>query len=146
MADVVFNTALGAARRFGNTDPNAWQMLLLKAAEADDALRDHATVAALLAAAGNTEADATNYDRITGIAASVAQDDVNNDVSLDIPDQTFTALGGTTNNSLVKAIIAVQTGADDTTLIPITAHDITVTTDGSDLTIQIPAGGFYTAA
>ena len=146
MASVVFNVAKGALRRYAENFPSAWQMLLLKEVEADDALMDHASVSSMLGASGNTEVDASNYARQTGISASVTQDDTNNDTEVDIPDQTFSSLGNGTNNSIVKAVIAVQTGSDDTTLIPMSAHDFSATTDGNDLVVQIPSNGFFGAS
>lgn len=146
MADGTFNISKAKAHQLVIDFPNELEVILLKANEAETALVDHNDMAALLAAAGNTEADFTNYARKTGLAETVQVDDTNDLVDIDVPDQTWTAAGGTTNNTLTKAIVAVQTGGatpSDSALIPLTHHDFAVTTDGSDLTIQFDAQGFY---
>lgn len=146
MADRVANIAKGRAVELATANPTAGVVLLLQAAEVDDTLDNYDTVAAMLAAAGNTEATFTNYARKTGIAITVNLDDAGNVHSLDIPDQVWTAAGGATNNTLAKLVFAIQTGVDDSSLIPVTAQDWTPTTDGSDLTAQINASGIYQAA
>lgn len=142
MADVVSNRGKGSAHQLALDNGSAGQVLLLQAAEADGTVVNHNTVSALLGAAGNTEATFTNYARKTGLTFTVTQDDSNNRVDIDLPDQTWTSAGNGTNNTLAKLTVAVQTGADDTTLIPLTHADFTPTTDGSDLTAQFAAAGF----
>jgi hypothetical protein len=109
-------------------------------------LRDRTTLATILGAAGNTEADFTNYARKTGITGTVTTDTANNRQDVDMPDQTWTAAGGATNNTLVKAIIYYQDSAADSGRIPLVGLDFAVTTDGTDLTMQLNAAGFYRAA
>ena len=145
MADVASNRAKGAAHQLAISNGTAFQVLLLKAAEADAALVDHLNVSVMLAAAGNTEADFTNYARKTGITVTPTIDNANEKVTITVPDQTWTAAGGAVNNTLVKAVLCVQTGADDTTLIPISYHDWPRTTDGSDLTLTFTNNIFYEA-
>lgn len=156
MADIVVNQALGRIRTFadnaaGDVAAAAFILVLLQAAEADDALRDHDDLAALLAAAGNTEATFTNYARqtIQDADITVTVDDTNNRVDIDVPDQTFTSAGNGTNNTLTDALFCydADTGAGtDANIIPMSVHDATPTTDGSDLTIQIDAAGLLRAA
>lgn len=146
MADGVFVKSLGAARRYAENFGTAFQVVVLKAAEADDTLNNYDTVSAILAQAGNTEADFTNYARKTGLTVTINEDETNNLVDLDLPDQTWTAAGGTVDNTTAKALVCVQTGADDTTLIPLVHLDYVRTTDGSDLVLQFGANGFYRAA
>ena len=145
MADKVFNIGKGSAAQLCRDHPTAGQVILLKAAEADGALVDHADVASLIAAAGNTEADFTNYARKTGLAFTVTVDDVNDETLIDIANQVWDTAGGTTDNTLVKAIIAVQTGGGDNDLIPLVSLDFAVTTDGSDLSLVINSNGFFRA-
>jgi hypothetical protein len=48
-----------------------------------------------------------------------------------------------------KLVIAYDndtTGGTDSNLIPLTAHDFVVVPDGSDITAQISATGFYRAS
>ena len=146
MADVVGNRAKGAVHELAQGDATVFLVALLKAAEADSAIVDHDDVSALLGAAGNTEADFTNYARKTGVTATITIDDANDRVDLDIPDQTWTSAGGTTDNTLVKLVVGYEVTAADSGRIPCTLHDFAVTTDGSDLTAQINASGFYRAA
>jgi hypothetical protein len=144
VADVMFNIARSRLREYLTTNGADLIIVLLKAAEADDTLRDYDNLATLLAASGNTEADFTNYARkvVNNVDISVTVDDTNNRVDVDIPDQTWTAAGGATNNTLVKLLVCVD-GANDTARIPVTAHDFALTTDGGNLVASPPAGGFY---
>ena len=146
MADGVFNIAKGAARKYASDNPNSLVFLLLQAAEADSTLVNYTNVGALLTEAGNTEATFTNYARKTGVVETITIDNTNNRADLDAPDQTWTSAGNGTNETLAKLIIAVSTGAGDANLIPLTHHDFAVTTDGTDLTAQIHADGFYRAS
>ena len=146
MADGVFNIAKGAAAQLLRDNANSVVVLLLQANEADATLVNYTNIGALLTEAGNTEAAFTNYARKTGITETITVDNTNNRVDLDIPDQTWTSAGNGTNETLAKLIIAVSTGAGDANLIPLTHHDFAVTTDGTDLTAQIHADGFYRAS
>jgi len=120
--------------------------LLLTATEADATVRDHNELNALLGAAGNTEATATNYARKTGLTGTITVDDTNNRVDLDIPDQTWSSLGNGTNNTTTDLIIAYEESAADTGRIPLTLHDFVITTDGNDVIAQVNSAGFFRAA
>jgi hypothetical protein len=160
MADLLFNIARGRDVQFAinvntNTPANsAIGVLLLKVVEANDALADHATVAAMLAAAGNTEADATNYTRITltdtdGIAVTVSNG--SNNVTVDCGDLLFASLGGGTNNTIHKAVffyIPDTTSSADADCIPMYAKDVLNQagdatgrdTNGQNFTLGTPNG------
>lgn len=156
MADGVFNVAKGRVNeyvaRVAGDDPadSALVVVLLQTAEADGTLQDYGDLAAILAGS-NTEADFTNYARKTLTDADVsapAPDNANDWQAADIPDQTWTAAGGTTDNTLAKLLICYNpdsTAGTDADLIPLTHHDFVVTTDGTDLLAQIDAGGFFRA-
>ncbi|NIR50011.1 hypothetical protein GWO43_16050 [candidate division KSB1 bacterium] len=159
MADGVMNIAKGRIVEFYNrvesNDPtnSAFIVVLLKAAEADATLEDYDDLSALLGAAGNTEADFTNYARKTitdaELAALPAPDDTNNRYDVDAPDQTWTSAGNGTNNTLVKALMCYDsdTGAGtDANIIPLCHYDVSATTDGSDLTLSFNSAGFFRAA
>lgn len=158
MADGVFNIAKGRVNelhdRVNSNDPtnSALVVVLLKVAEADGTLEDYDDLNALLGAAGNTEADFTNYARKVLTDADItasAVDDTNNRREADIADQTWTSAGGASNNTLVKLLVCYDddsTGGTDANIIPLTHHDFAVTTDGSDLTAQINAAGYFRAA
>lgn len=156
MGDFVTNQAKGRIRTFadnaaGDVTAAAFILVLLKAAEADGTLADYDDLSALLGAAGNTEADFTNYARktIEDADITVTVDDTNDRVDIDVPDQTWTSAGGTTDNTLTDALVNydADTGAGtDANIIPVSVHDFTPTTDGSDLTLEVDAAGLLRAA
>jgi len=158
MANGVFNIAKGRVNelmvRVDTNDPtnSAIIVTLLKASVADATLEDFDDLGALLADAGNTEADFTNFARKTLVDTDVTSptpDDANNRQEADIPDQTFASAGGATNNTLVKLLICYDsdTGSGtDANIIPLTHHDFSVTTNGGDIVAQIAATGFFRAA
>lgn len=146
MADGRMNIAKdAAAEKFRDGAANGI-VLLLKANETEADLVDHDELAALLGAAGNTEADFTNYARKTGLTGTITVDDSNDRVEVDFPDQTWSSAGNGTNNTLTKLITAYEESAADSGRIPISHHDFASTTDGSDLTAQFNAAGFIRAS
>ena len=158
MADVVTTTAMGRIREFaddaaGDIAAAQLRMFLLQATEADDTVRDYDVMgggSGLLDAAGNTEATFTNYANkvIQDGDITVTEDEVNNRVDIDVPDQTFTSAGNGVNNTLTDVVIAFDPDGTDTDsqTIPVSIHDFTPTTDGSDLTVQIATAGLLRAA
>ena len=146
MANGVMNIAKGRANEFyrrvdGNDPTNSVMVLvLLKVAEADATLEDYDDLSALLGAAGNTEADFTNYARKTlddTDLASITVDDSGNTQYFTFVDQTWTSAGGATNNTLVKLLVCYDndsTGGTDANIVPISHHDFSATTNGNDLT------------
>lgn len=151
MANQVFNIAKGRAAYY-STLPAASDALIVvllttTGLDADDTLNNFDDLASLIAA--NTEADFTNYARKSITSVTVTVDDTNNWVDADFADQTWTSAGGGTNNTLAKLLVCYDpdTGAgDDSSIIPLTHHDFSVTTDGSDLVAQLAAAGFYRAS
>lgn len=159
MADGVMNIAKGRVgelyNRVESNDPanSALIVVLLKANEAEATLVDRDTLSAVLAEAGTTEADFTNYARKTltdaELAAFPSPDDVNDRFDFDIPDQVFSSAGGAANNTLTKLLVcydADTAGGTDANIIPLTHHDFAVTTNGGDITAQINAAGFFRGA
>src|SRR5512138_731783 len=156
MADFVFNISKGRVAEFYNrvksNDP-ANSALILVAIDAngdtDATMRDRDDLAALLGGTAN-EVTNTNYARkvlTDADLAAFAPDDANDRVDLDIPDQTWTAIAaGTAWTDLLVCYDPDTTGGTDTTIIPLTCHDFTVTPDGSDIVAQIAAAGFYRAS
>jgi len=150
MADRVFNIAKGKAAYYATLPAanDALIVVLLKVAQADRTLEDHATLSALLAAA-NTEANFTNYARKTAASVTVTPDNTNDRMDVDFADIVYTAAGGATNNTLVKLVVCYDddtTSGTDANLIPLTHHDFALTTDGTDLTAVVAASGFYRAS
>lgn len=133
--NVVFNVAKGGAAEKVHDDPTKIGLLLLKVVESDANLIDRTTIADVLA--HSTEADFTGYARKTGITATETINTTLDRAELDIPDQTWTAAGGATNNALVKAVFFYDEGGSDATRIPLTAQSFDAITDGSDLTAQV---------
>lgn len=156
MADGVFNIAKGKVNeymaRVDTNDPtnSAIIIVLLKVAEADGTLEDYDDLGTLLGGS-NTEADFTSYARKTLTDTEVtapSPDDTGNKQNADLPDQTWSPAGGATNNTLVKLLVCYDsdtTAGTDSNIVPLTHHDFTPTTDGSDLTAQFHADGFYSA-
>jgi hypothetical protein len=142
MADFVFNIAKGAAaEKFRDGAANGI-VLLVTAMEADSAAKDWDDLAGFLGAAGTTEKSDGGYARKTGLTGTVSVDDTNDRVDVDIPGQTWSSLTGTAVTDLV---VAYEEAAADANRIPLTAHDFAVTPDGSDVTAQFNASGFYRA-
>lgn len=146
MADGVFNIAKGAVAEKVRDSASNLIMILLKANEPESTLIDRATVSSMLGEAGTTEADATNYVRKTALTGTITVDNTNDRVDVDVPDQTWTALGGASNNTLTKLVMAYEESASDTGRIPLTHHDFALTTDGSDVTAEVNASGFFRAS
>lgn len=148
MADGVFNIAKGAVAEMVRDSAANLLILLLQANESESTLVDRTDVADLLVEAGNTEATFTNYARKTGLTGVITVDNTNDRVDVDISDAdpVFSSAGGASNNTLTKLIFAYENAAADATRIPCTHHDFATTTDGSDLTAQINASGFYRAS
>lgn len=154
MANGIFNNALGRmVEKHHNVTNDAptgcgFTWVILKASEADTELAKHTTLAALLGAAGNTECDATNYARVdvTGVTAPNV-DQALAKVTLDLPDPTFSTLGGAANNAITKIVLVYfddVTGGADSTGLPLCHWDYTYTTSGIDFTPEVSALGYYT--
>lgn len=152
MADFVFNIALGRVAYYSTLPAanDALIVVLLKSTGivADATLRDYDDLSALLAGATD-ECDFTSYVRKTAASVTVTVDDSAERVDTDFADITWTAAGGATNNTIAKLIVCYDndtTGGTDSNIIPLTAHDFSVTTDGSDLVAQVAAAGFFRAS
>lgn len=157
MANIILNIALGRVaelyNRVDTNDPANSALIILVLAtagiETDAVLKDLDTVSALVAGTTN-EVTNTGYARRTLTDADIvafAPDDTNDRVDLDIPDQTWTAVAaGDGWNDIVIAYDSDTTAGTDANIVPLTLHDFVVVPDGSDITAQIAAAGFYRAA
>lgn len=157
MANLVFNVALGRVaelyNRVDTNDPANSALVILVLAtsgiETDATLRDVDTVTELVAGTTN-EVTNSGYARKVLTDADIvafAPDDTNDRVDLDIPDQTWTGVAaGSGWNDIVIAYDNDTTGGTDSNIVPLTLHDFVVTPDGSDITAQIAATGFYRAS
>lgn len=156
MADFVFNIAKGRVaelyNRVKSNDPanSALIIVVIDAnGDTDATMKDRDDLAALLAGTAN-EVTNTNYARKTLTDAdlsAIAPDDTNDRMDLDIPDQTWTAVAaGSAWTDLLVCYDPDTTGGTDSAIIPLTCHDFPVTPDGSDITAQINAAGFFRAS
>jgi hypothetical protein len=96
-----------------------------------------------------TERTANGWNRktLTDTELSAwAVDDTNDRVDLDIPDLTWTAVTSGAVTDLLICYDGDTTGGSDSNIIPLTQHDFAITPDGSDVTAQIAATGFFRAS
>jgi hypothetical protein len=157
MANFIFNIALGRVvelyNRVDQNDPvnSALIIVILATAgiESDATLKDKDDLAAVVSGATN-EVTNSGYARKVLTDADLvafAPDDANDRVDLDIPDQTWTGVAaGDGWNDLLVCYDSDTTGGADSAIVPLTLHDFVVTPDGSDITAQIAAAGFYRAS
>jgi len=156
VANIVFNMSLGRAAEFYNrvdtNDPAASELVVMILAtagiESDAVLKDKDTFADVVAGTTNEVTNGGYAKKVLGDVDIVAfaPDDGADQVNLDIPDQTFAAIAaGDGWNDFVMGYdpVGSQTMAD---IVPMTLHDFVVVPDGSDITAQIAAAGFYRAS
>lgn len=154
MADIVFNIAKGRVAELYNrvktADPSAARLYVIpiSAGAVSDATAMDVDTFADLVTAGVTERTANGWNRKTLAAAdlaSMAPDDTNNRMDIDIPDQTWTTVS---TDAVTDLVICYSATASPTNaqLVPLTLHDFAVTPSGGDVTAQIAAAGFYRAS
>jgi hypothetical protein len=157
MANFVFNIALGrVAELYNRVDTNdptnsALVVMILAASgiESDATLKDKDTLADVVSGSTNEVTNSGYARKVLSDSDIVAfaPDDANDRVDLDIPDQTWTGVAaGDGWSDLVIAYDGDTTGGTDANIVPLTLHDFAVTPDGSDITAQIAAAGFYRAS
>ena len=81
----------------------------------------------------------------TDLVAFPTPDHSGEKFDFDIPDQVWS---GATGNAVSKLLVCYDlnsAGGIDSEIIPMTAHDFVVTPDGSDITAQVAAAGFFSA-
>lgn len=157
MADFVYNRSLGRVAEFcervnANDPANSALIIMVLATagiETDAVLKDKDDFAAVVAGTTN-EVTNTGYARKTLDQAGgivVTYDDTNDRVDIDVPDQTWTGVAaGDGWNDIVFGYDSDTTLGTDANIIPCTQHDFVVTPDGSDITAQIAAAGFFRAS
>ena len=151
MTDGVFTIARGWEAYYASllAASDSLIAVLLRGVEADDLLRRHDTLSALLAS--NTEANFTGYTAsptgkpLTGVTAVV--DDDADTVIADAVDFSWATAGGATNNTIVKLVICYKpsSGAANSAIVPVWHWDsgLPVTTDGNPLNITVAADGLW---
>ncbi len=155
MADFVFNIAAGkvaeyVARVEANDPTNSaivWVVLEATSLEADATLKDYDTLAAILAG-GSSEPEQAQYARVTRANGTntVTVTDASDKSECDTADLTYSAVvAGDTWSKLVACYDPDTTGGADSALIPLVALDWGAVPDGSDLTFQFNASGWFRA-
>lgn len=152
MADQMFTPVLGKWRAYtdGSLGAGALCLVLLKSAEGDATLRTYSTLATLLAAAGNVEANwtgGTAYARKTGIAPVAIPGTALQDV--DMADQTFENAGvPATPMDMVKGLVCWRFTAKttDADIIPLGHLDYPERANGASITLTIKDTGIMRAA
>jgi len=157
MANFVFNMGKGRVaelyNRVDTNDPANSALIIMVLAtsgiETDAALIDSDSFTEVLDGTTN-EVTNTGYARKTLTDADIvafAPDDTNDRVDLDIPDQTWTAVAaGDGWNDVVIGYDNDTAAGTDANIVPLTQHDFVVTPDGSDITAQVAAAGFFRAS
>lgn len=154
MPPFVYNRSLGRVTQFGeningnNPANSALIIEVINTTATDATLKDLDDFAAIEADANTAEVTNTGYARKTITdtnGLTITYDDTNDRVDLDIPDQTWTAVGaGTAWTDIVFGYDSDTTTGTDSAVLPCTQHDFTVTPDGSDVTAQVSV--FYRAS
>ena len=152
MADFGYNIAKGRViellNRVDANDPAASCLYIIPvdvAAVSDATLKDLDDFAAIITA-GVTERNANGWSRITLTDTDVAlgtPDDSGDQFYADFADPTWTPTAGAVTDLIVcYASVASPTNAQ---LMPLTQHDFAITPDGSLVTGNVFASGFFKA-
>lgn len=147
MADFVFNIAKGKVKYYCELPAAADAIVVVPiestGIEADATLKDYDDLTALLAGTSNEQ---TTVGRKTITSVTITVDDTNDRVDLDVADQTWTAATGNAIGALLFCYDGDTGAGTDANITPLTKHDFAVTPDGSDITAQINAAGFFRAS
>lgn len=152
MANFVFNIAKGRVaelyNRVKSNDPATARLVIVplesSGLESQATLEDKDTLADVLAGTTNEQTTMGRKYLTDSDIAVMTPNDTNNSMDLDIPDITWTAATG---NAVGSVLICYDpNNSADTSIIPLTHHDFSVTPDGSDITAQINPIGFYRAS
>lgn len=157
MADFVFNIAKGRVgsyvQQVKDGSPADSRLVVVpietSGIEADSTMKDYDNLSVLLAGSSNEQTTlGRKYLQAADITLTV--DDTNERLDIDVSDITWTAGSGNAISALLVCYIpdgnATGGVSADTAVIPLTKHDFVVTPDGSDLTAQIAAAGFFRAS
>lgn len=155
MADFVFNIAKGRVvelfNRVDTNDPTNSALIIVPVdvgATSDATIMDFDTLAAVTGG-GVTERTTGGWNRktLTDIDITMpAPDDTNNRYDIDIADQTWTAVSAGTVTDLLICYDSDTTSGTDANIIPLCQYDFAIAPDGSDVTVQINAAGFFRAS
>lgn len=115
-------------------------IVVLMVAETDDTLNNYDDLGALLGAAGNTEANSTNYARkeIAAAGVTITINDTTNQAQVEVDsDQTWSSVSQAASESWVKLLVCYDNdnaAGTDANIVPITYHDFSVTPSGGNIT------------
>lgn len=152
MADFEFNIAKGRTielvNRVDSNDPAAACLYIIPidAGAISDAVYKDCDDFAAVIAAGATERSSSGWNRKTLTDADIAlaaPDDASDGRAADFADPQWTPTAGAVTD-LVVCYSAVASPTDSQ-LVPLTMHDFAITPDGSVVTGNVNAGGFYLA-
>lgn len=149
MGNFEFNVAKGKWRYYmelpGLTDSLVAVLFQSAGIQSDDVLNNYGDLGSIKAS--NAEANFTSYARInitSGIV--ITQNNTTNIVNGDIADLTWSA--ATPGNTLAKMVLCYKpdSTAIDSAYIPLLGFDCAGPTNGSDIIVQINAGGLIDTA
>lgn len=157
MTDFIFNVAKGRVAEFYNrvqsNDPtnSALVIVAINTSATDATLKDLDTLAAVLADINTAEVANTGYARIVRTdsdLAALSPDDTNDQVDLDMADFAFGAITADDVNwtDLLICYDGDTTGGTDANIIPLACYDFAITIDGTNVTAELNAAGFYRAS
>lgn len=146
MSNFVFNIAKGSAGHLVSL-PGADDSLIVVPLEAtglesDATLIDYDSLGAILAASNNEQ---TTMGRKTASSVTKTVDDAANAVTGDMADVLWS---GATGNQVGKMLVCYKptSASADSDIIPLTAHDFTVSPNGGDISALVATSGFYRAS
>jgi hypothetical protein len=152
VGNLVFTASKGRLVRYCDlaTGSDAIGVMLLTTTGlvADTVLQDYTSVSSMLAG-GNTEATFTNYVRkFFSSGITITPNFTTNTQTISMAGYTWSAAGGALNNTLGKLVTYYRqtSGSADSACVPMTFHDLTATTTGSDLLVSIASGNLGLAS
>jgi len=148
VADFIFNIAKGIIKHYASLPATNDALIVVPiettGIEADGTLKDHDTLATLLAGTSNEQTTLGRKTVNSGIIITV--DDTNDRVDIDAPDQTWTGTAGNAVSALLWCYDPDTTGGTDADIVPVSKHDFVFTPDGTDVTAVVAAAGLLRAA
>jgi hypothetical protein len=157
LTNIVFNIAKGRVGELYNrvdvADPSTARLYVIPVdlgAAADEAVRDADDYAAIITAGATDRSTGWGGKKELGAADldawNTALDDTNNWLDLDLPDQTWSSVPAGNNSTHLLVGYSATATPSNAQITPLTLHAFAVTTDGSNVTAQIDAEGFYRAS
>ena len=148
----VFNIALGRVGSYcgnvANNTPAASALLCVPlettGLQADVNLRQHDTLATLLAASSNEQTTAGR--KLVNSSVIITVDDSTNKTTIKLPDVTWTGVpAGNQVAAFVWCYVPDEAVTNDALAIPLTKHDRLWSPDGTPFVLSGP-NGFYSAS